>query len=89
MSNLSFIVPILAVATLGVGALYLISGKDENKVDEYEYEMPKINPTDPSLYNSSSGEEAAIGGFKTKRYKNKYMKKKSKSRRKSSKKSKK
>jgi hypothetical protein len=87
MSNLSFIVPILVVATLGVGALYLISGKDENKVDEYEYEMPKINPNDQSLYNSSSGEEAAIGGFKTKRYKNKYMKKKSK--RKNSKKSKK
>jgi hypothetical protein len=88
MSNYPIIIAVLAT-TLSAYALYLTFGSDKNsetnKVNEDEYEMSKINPSDPNLYNSSSGQEAAIGGFKTKRHKNKHMKKKSKNRRRSKK----
>ena len=102
MSNLGVILPIIIAATLGAGAIYFMSGnEEENKPNfnnpnnnsnnpQYEYNnSPERMSTDS--YDSSSGQEAAIGGFKTKRHKNKYMKKKSKSksRRRSSKKSKK
>ena len=90
MSNYPIIIAVLAT-TLSAYALYLTFGSDKNsetnKVNENEneYEMSTINPSDPNLYNSDSGQEAAIGGFKTKRHKNKHMKKKSKNRRRSKK----
>ena len=96
MNKSGFIMPIIIAATLGAIALYFSSenntntSSETNKVNEYEMATinpsnPNVyNPSDPNLYNSSSG-DVAIGGFKTKRHKNKHMKKKSRRSRKSKK----
>ena len=95
MSNLGVILPIIIAATLGAGAMYFMSGNEEDKP---LYNNPNNNPNKPQYvyndspermstgsYDSGSGQEAYIGGL-TKRRKNKNIKKKSKNRRRKSKK---